>query len=193
MWRKRSGWIWCAAVLIAVGGTATFLVHKAWWDSDDIPSLQDAIENDQGFDGTDEYDPAGDDHYNLPPKAPRVQILTSDGSQEAKKILNIDISKWTAEEHIVAVRTREPMRVALRLLNYPAWRVELFHEMKSTPQEVEESGQMVIPLPAGISSIRVHFVRTPDRTWGMVISVVAVLILLTLINAGGQRLLSASP
>jgi hypothetical protein len=36
-------------------------------------------------------------------------------------------------------------------------------------------------------------VRTPDRTWGLVISVIAVLVLLTLLNAGGQRLLSASP
>jgi hypothetical protein len=191
--RRRSGWIWGAAVLIAVGGTGSYLVHKAWWDSADIPSLQDGIANDQGFDGTDEYDPVGDDHYNLPQKAPRVQILTADGSQEATKILNIDISKWTAEEHIIAVRTREPVRVALRLLNYPAWRMEMFHEMKETPQEVGESGQMVIPVPAGISWIRVHLVRTPDRTWGMVITVFAALMLLTLLNAGGQRVFSASP
>src|SRR5260370_10845366 len=73
MVRKRMPWIWCVVVLAAVCGTATFLVKKAWWDSDDIPSLQEAVENDQGFEGTDEYDPAGDDHTNLPEKAARVQ------------------------------------------------------------------------------------------------------------------------
>src|SRR5260370_40789751 len=75
MVRKRMPWIWCVVVLAAVCGTATLLVKKAWGDSDDIPSLQEAVENDQGFEGTDEYDPAGEDHTNLPQKPPRLRIL----------------------------------------------------------------------------------------------------------------------
>src|SRR6266576_2276003 len=59
--RRRVGWIWGAAVIVIIGGTATFLVRSAWWDSEDIPVLQEAIAKDQGFEGTDEYDPAGDD------------------------------------------------------------------------------------------------------------------------------------
>lgn len=192
MWRKRSGWIWCAAVLIAVGGTGSFLVHKGWWDSDDIPSLQDGIENDQGFDGTDEYDPVGDDHYNLREKVARVQILPAEESEGHAPAAQAQVQRWTAEDRIVSVTSREPMRVALRLLDYPAWRVEVNGTM-IRQEHAETTAQMVLPLPAGSQQIRVRFVRTPDRTWGLVISVIAVLVLLTLLNAGGQRLLSASP
>src|SRR6266576_3567109 len=78
--RRRLAWIWGAAVIVIIGGTATFLVRSAWWDSEDIPVLQEAIAKDQGFEGTDEYDPAGDDHYNLPEKAPRVQVLPAEVS-----------------------------------------------------------------------------------------------------------------
>jgi hypothetical protein len=192
MWRKRSGWAWGAAVLIAVGGTATFLVHKAWWDSEDIPSLQDGIANDQGFDGTDEYDPVGDDHYNLREKAARVQILPAEESEGHAPAAQVQVQRWTAEDRIVSVTSREPMRVALRLLDYPAWRVEVNGAM-IRQERAETTAQMIVPLPAGSEQIHVHFVRTPDRTWGLVISVIAVLVLLTLLNAGGQRLLSASP
>src|SRR5207245_3734484 len=69
--RGRMRWIWILVIIFVASGTATFLVRNTWWDSDDIPSLRDAIENDQGFEGTDEYDPVGDDHTNLPEQAQR--------------------------------------------------------------------------------------------------------------------------
>src|SRR5258708_31117791 len=119
------GWIWGAVRVVVVGGTATFLVQKAWWDSEDIPVLREAIAHDQGFEGTDEYDPVGDDHTNLPEKAPRGQILPpTEDSGGAVLNARIAIEKWSAEERIVAVNFREPMRGSLRLLHYPAWRVE---------------------------------------------------------------------
>jgi len=190
--RRRSGWIWVAAVLIAVSGTGSYLVHKTWWDSDDIPSLQEGIANDQGFDGTDEYDPAGDDHYNLPEKPPAVKILPAEGSEGSAPAARIELQRWTAEERIVAVISREPVRVALRLLDYPAWRVEV-NGYTVRPGHAETTTQIVLPLPAGAQQIRIRFVRTPDRTWGIVLSVIAVLTFLMLLNAGGQRVLSASP
>jgi hypothetical protein len=187
-----AGWVWGAAALMVVGGTASFLVHKAWWDSDDIPSLQDAIENDQGFEGTDEYDPVGDDHSNLPEKAPQVQILLMEESGERAPEAEIHIERWTAEEKNLQVTSREPLRVALRLLDYPAWRVEV-NGKTIRPEHAETTAQMVLPLPAGLQRIRVKFVRTTDRTLGLAISVLGVLTLLALLNAGGVRLLSASP
>src|SRR6266436_6291437 len=78
MSRRRAGWILGAAVIVVSAATGAFLVQQTWWDSDEIPSLREAIANDQGFEGTDEYDPVDDDHTNLPEKAPRVAILPDD-------------------------------------------------------------------------------------------------------------------
>ncbi len=182
-----AGWIWGAAVLVVVGGTASFLVHKAWWDSDDIPSLQDAIENDQGFEGTDEYDPVGDDHSNLPEKGPRVQILPEGGSEGRAPEARIDIQKWTAEQRDLAVTSREPLRVALRLLDYPAWLVEV-NGKRVRPEHAETTAQMVLPLPAGWQHIRVRFVRTRDRTLGSAVSLIAMAIFFGLCVSSSSRL-----
>jgi hypothetical protein len=190
--RRRMGWIWGAAVIVVIGGTAIFLVRSAWWDSEDIPVLQEAIANDQGFEGTDEYDPAVDDHYNLPEKAPRVRILPADDSEASAPKAEIHIERWTAEEKSLRVTSSEPSRVALRLLNYPAWRVEV-NGKAVTPQRAESSAQMILLLSPGTQRITTRFVRTPDRKLGIAVSLVATLTLLALLNAGGMRLLSASP
>jgi hypothetical protein len=190
--RRRMGWIWGVLALVVAGGTATFLVQRAWWDSEDIPVLRKAIANGQGFEGTDEYDPLGDDHYNLPEKTPRVQVLPAKESGRNAPKAEIHIERWTAEERELRVASREPLRVGLRLLNYPAWRVEV-NGKAATPQRAETNGQMILLLSAGTERITARFVRTPDRKLGVAISMAAMLTLLALLNAGGMRLLSASP
>jgi len=84
------------------------------------------------------------------------------------------------------------VRVALRLLDYPAWRVEV-NGKAVTPQHAETNGEMILSLSAGRERITVRLVRTPDRKLGVAISMIAMLTLLALLNAGGLRLLSASP
>ena len=192
MMRQRMRWIWFALVLIAVCGTATVLVKKTWWDSDDIPSLQEAVANDQGFEGTDEYDPVGDDHTNLPEKSARVQVLPAEESGGRAPQAEIRIERWTAEERVVRVISTEPLRVGLRLLDYPAWHVEV-NRKPVTSEHAENNGEMIVALAPGTQRITARFVRTPDRTLGSTISLLGVLTLLELLNAGGVRLLSASP
>jgi hypothetical protein len=192
MTRRRAGWILGTAAVLVTGGTGTFLVQQAWWDSEDIPVLQEAIANDQGFEGTDEYDPVGDDHTNLPEKAPRVEILPAAEAGGAAPKAEVHVLRWSAEVRELQVSSQKPVRVALRVLNYPAWRVEV-NGMVVTPQHAETSGQMTLLLPAGAQHIAVKFVRTPDRILGIFVSVGGLLALLALFNAGGQRLLSASP
>jgi hypothetical protein len=188
----RRKWLWVVAVILVSASTATFLVRHAWWDSEDIPVLRGAIAADQGYEGTDEYDPLGDDHYNLPEKAPRIEILPAEESAVATPQADVRIERWTAEERNLQVTSREPMRLALRLLNYPAWRVEV-NGKAVTPRRADTDGSMVLPLPAGTDRITARFGRTADRKAGIAISITAMLILLALLNAGGVRLLSASP
>jgi hypothetical protein len=190
--RRRTGWIWAVMALSVTGGTAMFLVQRAWWDSEDIPTLREAIARDQGFEGVDEYDPLGDDHNNLSEKAPRVEILPAQESDGSTPNAQVRVVRWSAEERELRVTSDEPVRVALRLLDYPAWRVEV-NGKTVTPQHAENTDQMILVLPAGTQRITVRFVRTADRSLGIAISVLGVLTLLALFNAGGLRLLSASP
>jgi len=72
-----------------------------------------------------------------------------------------------------------PVDVVLRLLNYPAWRVEV-NGKRISPQADDPTGRMVIALPAGQSEVDVRFTRTPDRWLGDVLSFGALIFLCTL-------------
>jgi hypothetical protein len=160
----------------------TFFVRQTWWDADDIATLKAGIAEADGFDGVDEYDPVGDDHYNLPAKAPPVRVLPltepSPGSAAAK----IYIDRWTAEEKILRVESAEPVRIALRLLNYPAWRVEV-NGSPVKPESAADSSQMILEIPAGHSRVRAHFARTRDRTLGGILGVASLFVALALFYA----------
>jgi len=178
--RWRPGWVWAVIVVIVSTGTATFLVHKAWWDSDDIPALQQAIASEKGFDGTDEYDPARDDHTNLPATAPRVQIRAED-AEATKPNGQVRVVKWTAEEKEVIVTAPRPTRLAVRLLDYPAWLVEV-NGHPVTPDSPESTAEIILLLPAGTPRINIRFARTRDRVWGAAISCVSGIVFLLLLK-----------
>ncbi|HKW32244.1 MAG TPA: hypothetical protein VJN92_04520 [Candidatus Acidoferrum sp.] len=173
--RWRPGWAWALIVVIASAGTAAFLVHKAWWDSDDIPSLLEATSSGKGFDGTDEYDPAKDDHTNLPAKAPAVQVLARKGAEATASNATIRIVKWTAEDKDLTVTSPQPLRLAVRLLEYPAWRVEV-NGRRVTPEFPETTAQIILPLPAGVDRIKINFVPTRDRNLGSLLSGISALV-----------------
>jgi hypothetical protein len=162
---RRRGWILMILMIVILGGTGAFLAKQGWWDGDDIPTLQAAIEHGDGFDGTDEYDPVGDDHYNLPTNAPLVRMLPPE--EDSSKMPNaiVSVERWTAEEKVLRVKAQGPLRLALRLINYPAWRVEV-NGREIAPERADDYDQMIVPLGAGESRVRVHFTRTRDRTLG---------------------------
>jgi hypothetical protein len=178
--KRRLGWIWVISVIAILGGTGAFLGTQGWWDGDDIPTLQAAIEQGDGFDGTDEYDPVGDDHYNLPAKAPLVRMLPPEN--DASKMTNgiVSVEKWTAEEKILRVKAHGPMRIALRLIDYPAWEVEV-NDRKIAPEHADDYDQMIVPVAAGESRIKVLFTRTWDRTLGVVLAAASLTVALFLI------------
>ena len=180
--RQRLRWLWITAVIAMLVGTATFLVRQTWWDADDIATLQAGVAQGEGFDGTDEYDPAGDDHYNLPAKAPQARILPLTESSPVPSSAKIRVERWTAEQRELRVNSAEPVRLGLRLLNYPAWKVEV-NGSSSVPEPAADSDQMILELPAGQSHVGLHFIRTRDRTLGGILSVVSLLVALALLFA----------
>ena len=190
--RRRFRWLVFIAAAAFLTSTAIFLVHHTWWDEEEFSTLRASIASGEGFDGTDEYDPVGDDHYNLPAKAPRAQVipLNEDTEREpattAASQPQIVIERWLAEEKIIRVESTRPARLALRLLNYPAWQVKV-NGSRIQPESAEDSGQMIIPIPTSQSRVNVRFTRTPDRTAGIAISIVSLFAALFLLWWGSRE------
>jgi hypothetical protein len=171
---RKFRWVWVSFVTISLVATGWFFVRQTWWDIDDVPTLQAAITHGRGFDGTDEYDPLGDDHYNLPDKAPLVQVITEDDASGAARKVSLNLKMWTARRKEIEVSSPEPVRIGLRLLNYPAWFVTV-NGKGVKPGREDEMNRMVLDLPPGKSAISIRFETTKDRTVGWIISLVSVL------------------
>jgi hypothetical protein len=167
-------WTWLLFATLAIAISANFLVKTAWWDSEDMPTLQTDIKNGAGFEGTDEYDPIGDDHTDLKMKDPRAKLIMAASEACELRESKIEVRKWTAEHRVVRVSTPKPARLQLHLLNYPAWRVTVNGEGVSV-QHAKGTEQMIVAVPAGESELRIDFRRTLDRTLGGWISVTSFL------------------
>ena len=181
--RGARAWVLIVATAMCCVGTAAVLVQNGWWDTEDLPTLKAAIEKQAGYDGTDEYDPEGDDHYDIAASSPPFQILFDEEQQRKLPDTRIEVRRWNAENKDLTVKSNEDVRIALRLLVYPTWRVEV-NGIAVTPQHAEGVAQMILPLRAGTSQIRVYFARTADRTIGAGISVIGFAILSGLILNG---------
>jgi hypothetical protein len=179
MGRKQWGWIWAVVTIALIGGTGVVLVQRGWWDTQDIPALRAAIANGEGFDGTDEYDPEGDDHTNLPTKSSEAMVMDTDSIPGPNSRPTIRVERWSPEDKEVSVNSREPFFLGLRLLNYPAWRAEV-NGAAVTPRGGDDYNQMIVPVPAGESHVRVRLARTWDRTVGGSISLATAFFLLWL-------------
>jgi uncharacterized protein DUF6077 len=186
MGRKRWGWVWAVVTFALIGGTGVVLVQRGWWDAQDIPALREAIANGEGFDGTDEYDPAGDDHTNIPAKSPEAAVVDTDSTHGPNSVPKIHVDRWSPEDKEVSVGSREPFFLGLRLLNYPAWRAEV-NGAVVTPQRGDDFSQMIVPVPAGESHVRVRFTRTSDRTLGGELSLMSALAALCLLLSDMRR------
>ena len=180
---KRRGWLLFAFILVLTLPLASFLVNNAWWDEDEMPAMTAGITSGRGFDGTDEYDPLGDDHLDLPLDAPLTKVLPADSPETPTPQARLTVRRWTTEEKEIRVDAQSPARIALRVLNYPAWRVEV-NGKGIEAERMDDVNQMVIPVRAGISEIRVRFVPTGDRKAGNTITLVSGLLAVTLLWAG---------
>jgi hypothetical protein len=163
-------WVWLLAATFALVVTAQYLAKHAWWDTEDMPELQVAMKDGVGFEGTDEYDPIGNDRTDLPQKQPRAEMLRGGSDVFSHKDATVIVEKWSAEHRAIRVVTAKPGNVALRLLNYPAWRVTV-NGTAVQAWHPRGTKQMIIPVPAGKSELHIDFARTKDRTAGGVISI----------------------
>lgn len=187
--QRRHQWIWVAMMFVIAGGAAVYTVQsgrsEGRWADDIVGAMEDYIKGDMGYIGAPEYYPGGEPYHSnfyshVPDERPRVQILPAAGLESDPPQAKTEIEKWTAEEKDVQVTSQEPVQVELRLLNYPAWRVEVNGKIE-TPERLTSFNQIIVRVPAGKSEIRVSFTHTLDRLLGSGLSIVSILGLTTIL------------
>jgi hypothetical protein len=164
----RRWWIRVAiyAVAVIVIAVAWHRIQAPWWDNfADLREMQDNMATGAGYEGTDEYTPTGADPTVIDKDARRVVV---EGPAHAA----IRVSQWNAESKEFTAEMSAPDQLALRLFPYPAWSVEDNGCVVETSARAG-SGQMLVPVQAGMNRIQITFRRTWDRTLGGWISLAA--------------------
>jgi hypothetical protein len=95
------------------------------------------------------------------------------------------IESWGPVSRRFSVDAQEPVKLAIRLVEYPAWRATVNGEAAEIHAN-EDTGQMQLEIPAGRSEVRLWFARTRDRTAGAAVSCVGLLLWLVLMLAGSR-------
>ncbi|MFY9911756.1 MAG: 6-pyruvoyl-tetrahydropterin synthase-related protein [Candidatus Sulfotelmatobacter sp.] len=146
-----------------------------WWDNAaDLREMQDNMETNVGYEGTDEYTPIAADSSVVDRDARRVTV---EGPAHAA----IHVFQWNAKEKLFTADLSAPDNLVLKLFNYPAWRVEVNGRVVQAGTR-ENTGQMLVPVQAGENRVQVSFIRTWDRTAGIWISVLAFLLIILLLR-----------
>jgi non-canonical purine NTP pyrophosphatase (RdgB/HAM1 family) len=162
------------AGLLTVVVVAGYRIQPPWWDNAaDIREMNNAMAGGSGYEGTDEYVPAGADPYELSKSQPRV----ANSSGRAKRTEDM---QWGPTEKRFVVHSDGADLLTLRLFNYPAWAVTVNGEPVDT-QTTEVTGQMMILVTPGRKDIRIRFGRTRDRTVGGVVSGISLVLLIMLL------------
>ncbi|HKD83380.1 MAG TPA: hypothetical protein VKB58_01440 [Terriglobales bacterium] len=129
-----------------------------------------------GYMGMDEYVPATGDNYEIKPDFPEYRVRGENGGA-APNGAHVTTWKTSTYHKQLTVESPQAAEVVLRLMNYPAWQVEV-NGLRVTAEPDHPTGRMVIALPAGRSEVDVRFVRTPDRWVGNALSTLAFIFLL---------------
>jgi hypothetical protein len=161
----RLRWIWLAVAAAATASCGHYIAKHTWWDTEDMPTLEAVMASGEGFEGTDEYDPVGDDRSELAQKQPRAWFVSEASKAEDRSDERIFVDGWTAEHRALRAVTTRNARVAIRLLDYPAWQVSV-NGRPTKPHHQAETKQIILPVAAGESRIEIIFARTWDRTIG---------------------------
>ncbi len=193
--RRKAG-----VVVLAMIGLLVIEARLFWQscDEEDAVSAQLAVfHSGEGFEGTDEYTPLGADNSLVPQSLPAVRVLnqskaeTATGNTEGQDNTTyapdpqqqlpaqIQVQNWQAEHKSVIITTPSPAYAILRLMDYPAWQVQV-NGVPIANRSGREDGLMVVPVEAGSNNIEIRYTATTDVLWGRALSVASLLALITL-------------
>jgi hypothetical protein len=171
MGRTRRMWMTWTISAVFVGAVCAGIIHTVNWDSH-MNDLIEATHSGFGYGDLSSWSwPHGSDPAKLPEAAPLVASPDPD--------VQIHFEQWSPERKVFSVDSPRPLLLRIRLLTYPAWQARL--NGKVVPLETDqETGQMLLLVPTGMSRADIKFVRTWDRTAGMTVSLASIFVFVLL-------------
>jgi hypothetical protein len=176
------------AVAVLVIATAWHRIQPPWWDNtDDLREMRDNMSDGIGYEGVDEYTPIGADPSAIDPSIVDPSTTDTSASNQPVRKVRVDgtahaaihVFQWDAESKFFTAEMSAPDQLALRLFCYPAWKVEVNSRVVQTAEK-PGTGQMLVPVAAGMNRVQVRFIRTWDRTVGGWISAVTAILMILL-------------
>ncbi len=156
------------AVSLLVVVLAWHYAQAPWWDNTaDLREMRDNMSDRIGYEGTDEYTPVGAEPSAIDKDGRNVTV---NGPAKAA----IHVQSWDSESKSFIADISAPDQLNLKLFPYPAWRVEVNGREVDTGVR-RGTGQMQVPVEAGMNRVEIRFVRTWDRTAGGWISLLTLL------------------
>jgi hypothetical protein len=194
--RTRRQMLLRVTAVLVLGAAALCLCWGYFWlpcDEDDNVAAQIATFHDAGFEGTDEYTAKPSDNGDIQQGLPPIRIVSGLDKDEADSTngdnpdwnpnpaelrpAKIQVSRWQDERLTATVQTASPGFALLRLMDYPAWLVTV-NGAANVSRPRRDDGLIAIPIPAGVTTIQVHYGVTRDEILGRILSAIAVLVLL---------------
>jgi 6-pyruvoyl-tetrahydropterin synthase related domain len=114
------------------------------------------------------------------------------GPPAAAETAQIAITRWSANAREITVDTPQPASIRFRLFRYPGW----YGYLDGRPIDTlttDARGAVVVPVPSGVSRVRLVYQRTPDQMWGIVVSTFFLVIWLWMFFSGRSKEPSMTP
>jgi hypothetical protein len=154
------------AILLAALFISGHHFQPPWWEkAADFHDMSHAIADGSGYEGTDEYVPAGDDPSELNKTLPPI-------SADSGAPIPFKIQAWEPTEKHFTVHAAAKQNIIVRLFSYPAFEVTV-NGKPTVTSKTDDTGLIVIPVDAGDNDIHIHFRVTKDRLLGDIISLIS--------------------
>jgi hypothetical protein len=194
-WRQGAVGAVCAVFFVTATALAAKAFLRAPQEGDTVPELLAAYDAGGGFEGTDEYQPPGADHWLIAQGLPDACFSASPGVRLGIGDPPGAIPVWRAEQGsceataTAQIRPAEQMRIAtvaphagyliLRLLRYPAWRITV-NGQSAGSLPPRDDGLIAVPVPQGPVELTAEWITTGDVVAGRWVSGLAFLLLIAL-------------
>src|SRR5208337_941941 len=186
----RRTWMPRAGAVLAVACIAAVIMYSSEWDhpGHHLDELNAVVHSKVGFRSIVSWcHPVASQPEKLDVSASLVAPADpADMNEPSRPPAQIQIEQWGAERRIFSVDSPRPTQLKLRLVNYPGWQARLNGNTLALQTE-QETGQIVVAVPAGLSKVEIQFGPTWDRTLGILISLATLVTISPLILWLRQR------